>query len=151
AHAEQAVAAAAVCVAVGDAAAARARLENYPSELRARLEREPANPVVWRQVGLMEAVLGHKDDALRCARRGGELKPASVDAHLGTRYVLALATVHAWTGEKDAAIDELTRLLRVPSEANVHELRSGPWFASLRGDPRFEALLADPKNNAPLF
>jgi hypothetical protein len=39
----------------------------------------------------------------------------------------------------------------VPSDLNVNELKSGPWFVSLRGHPRFEALIEDPKNNAPLF
>jgi hypothetical protein len=47
---------------------------------------------------------------------------------------------------------EYARLLRVPSSGlNVHEMKSSPFYAPLRGDPRFEALLNDPKNNEPLF
>ena len=55
--------------------------------------------------------------------------------------------------EPDRALlwSELASLLRMPSDTNVHELKSGPYFVSLRGHPKFEALLNDPKNNAPLF
>ena len=67
----------------------------------------------------------------------------------------------AWTGAKDAALDELERLLKIPtfggnfqlgsSILNVHVMRHHPFLFPLRGDPRFEALLNNPKNNAPLF
>lgn len=62
-----------------------------------------------------------------------------------------LAQVCAVVGEKDRAIAELTELLRIPSQVNIHELKVMPVYFNLRGDPRFEALVNDPKNNAPLF
>jgi hypothetical protein len=59
---------------------------------------------------------------------------------------------YAQTGDKDRAIAEYARLLRVPRAGlNIHEMKCHPAYASLRGDPCFEALLNDPKNNAPLF
>jgi hypothetical protein len=64
--------------------------------------------------------------------------------------------VLAQLGEKDRALAEIARLLKVPfSGVNVHTARDGIWFGNcfraLRGDPRFEALLNDPANNQPQF
>ncbi|MBI4622570.1 MAG: hypothetical protein HY736_05015 [Verrucomicrobia bacterium] len=110
----------------------------------------------------MEALLGKKEEALRCARRAVELVPESLDAIDAGRYRAILAFVEAWTGEKDAAIAAYAGLLRRPygswdagpnaaSSTTIHVMKHDPRYAPLRGDPRFEALLNDPKNNAPLF
>jgi hypothetical protein len=95
---------------------------------------------------------------VRCARKAAELLPESRDALDGTRLSANLASVYAWTGDKDRALAELARLLRTAvgwlggsNGMSVNELKLGPGFFPLRGDPRFEALLNDPKNNAPLF
>ena len=148
-------------MAQGDAAAARARLGNLPAELRAQTDSGLANSYAWRELGLAEALLGHKEEALRCARKAMELTPESRDAVAGVNHRFVLALVYTWTGDKDAAIAELAYLFRTPfgisgnagapPNASVHTMRLDPRFAPLRGDPRFEALLADPKNNAPLF
>ena len=145
----------------GDVAAARTRLEDFPATLRASVE-SARTSIQWETLGQMEAVLGHKEDALRCARRATELSPESRDAALGPICSAALAFVKAWTGDKDAAIAAYARLLRVPygswsagnsisSLTTVHKMKHDARYAPLRGDPRFEALLNDPKNNAPLF
>ena len=105
----------------------------------------------------MEALLGQKEAALRDARKAVELLPESVDAFMGPSFTANLAAVYAWNGDKDRAIAEITRLLRIPtsgdgvSAINIHALRVTPQFFPLRGDPRFEALLKDPKNHEPLF
>ncbi|MBI4624807.1 MAG: TIR domain-containing protein [Verrucomicrobia bacterium] len=152
-NAQQAVMMAAVYAAKGDAAAARARLENIPPGLRSRLERESDHAALWGTLGRMEAILGNKAEALRCARKAVELVPESLDSLEGPRFAADLAFVYAWTGDRDRAIAEYTRLLRTPwyPGQNVQEMKRSPVYAPLRGDPRFEALLNDPKNNAPLF
>lgn len=91
---------------------------------------------------------------MRCAQKAIEILPESTDHWSGPSIAATLAFVYAWTGDKNRAIEEYARLLRVPnpnSELNVHEMKRSPAFAPLRDDPRFQALLADPKNNAPLF
>ena len=145
-----------VLAAQGDVAAARARLQGFPEEMRSRLQgSEAENAPLWGTLARIEAILGHKEEALRCARKAVELVPESVDTFTGPNYAAHLAFVFAWTGDKDRAIAEFGRLLRTPVHPvlgiNVHQMKSDPRFFPLRGDPRFEALLNDPKNNAPLF
>ena len=143
--------AAVVDAAQGDLAGARTRLGNSLATLRSRLADEPDNATVWSGLGVREAILGHKEEALRCARKGVELLPETLDASTGPVRSADLAFVLAWTGDKDAAISECARLLGVFNGPNVHVMKYDPRYAPLRGDPRFEALLNDPKNNAPLF
>jgi len=135
----------------GDMAAARARLAGFPEELRDRIKSEPANWQMYLNLADMEALLGNREEALSLCRRAAESLPESRDRIFGTEISLGIAEVDAWTGDKERALSEIARLLRVPCHANVYVLRHDAMFSPLRGDPRFEALLSDPKNNAPLF
>ena len=135
----------------GDTAGARARLGDSAAKVRAKLELEPDNTQLLRQAAVIEACLGHRDDALRFIEHAVELEPESKSARTGANIAMYRAYVCAWVGDKDRAIAELTRLLQRPGTLNVHQMKWDPVFAPLFGDPRFEALLNDPKNNAPLF
>ena len=159
-HPTQALNAAVVYAAHGDLTAAHSRLADFPTELRARLEREPANARAHIYLAQTEALLGHRDEALRLAQQATELLPESLDAVDGPVFTGRAAEIYAWTGEKDRALAALAHLLREPCGAisffstganSVHRIRDDPWFTPLRGDPRFEALLNDPKNSEPLF
>jgi TolB-like protein/cytochrome c-type biogenesis protein CcmH/NrfG len=135
----------------GDQPAARAQLPEV-GPLKARLESEPDNDDVWVTLSQVNALLGDKEEALRCAHRAVELVPESLDTWSGPKRSANLAFVYAWTGDKDRAIAEFARLLRTPASGlNVYVMKRSPDYFPLRGDPRFEALLNDPKNNAPLF
>ena len=137
--------------AAGDAAGVKTRLGSLPAELRAKLEREPKNTRLWAFLAGMEAILGHKEEALRCAERSVELLPESLDALDGVGLASIRAFVYDLVGEKEKALAEDARLLRTPSVyfVNAHEWKHVP--STLRGDPRWVALLNDPANNAPLF
>jgi TolB-like protein/Flp pilus assembly protein TadD len=137
-------------------AAARTKAKKVITELNVLLEKQPANAYVWSNLGLLYALDGDKESALRCGRKSMELVPESSDAVSGPLYAAAFAQILAWTGDKERAFGELARLLRTPVgldgiRVNVHAARVDPGWLPLRGDPRFEALLNDPKNNAPLF
>lgn len=150
-HYEQAFGAAFNLYALGDKAAAQARLGDIPAELRALLVREPKSVRLWSFLAGVEAILGHKAEALRCAERSVELLPESKDALDGVSYAAYRALMYDFVGEKDKALAEYARLFRTPSTVlmNVHEFKRG--YSTLHGDPRFEALLNDPANNQPLF
>ena len=135
----------------GDFAAARARVTPAIAELRARIALEPDNVTVWGYIAFLEALLGHREEAVRIARKNVERMPESRDALDGASQIASLAGIYALTGDKDRAIAELGAALTRPGVFSVWELRTNAVYANLRGDPRFEALIADPKNNAPLF
>ncbi|MES1166373.1 MAG: hypothetical protein ABUL68_00080, partial [Pseudomonadota bacterium] len=61
------------------------------------------------------------------------------------------AFILAIVGEKDKAVAEFARLLKLPCGLNVHMLRYSWSLKSLQGYPPFEALINDPANNAPLY
>jgi hypothetical protein len=140
-------------VGIGDLAGARARLGTAPDELRLRLRNEPTNSHLLASLALMEAILGHNEEASRLIDQDMGVLPVSRDALDGINFTLRYAAqVHAYIGKKDQALAELAQLMRAPGRGNsVASVRANPWLKSLHGDPRFEALLDDPKNQDPLF
>ncbi len=150
-------------LAQGHVQAARELLTDGPSVLRKRIELEPLNATLWSGLGIVHALLGDREEALRCARKAVELVPEALDSWASLPRRANLAFVLAWTGDKESALAEYARLLRLPvfggavsttgtdAYLNIHSMRHHPYFFPLQGDPRFEALLNDPKNNAPLF
>jgi tetratricopeptide (TPR) repeat protein len=153
-EATQASDAALTLAAVGDRAAARARLGNLPVQIRARLELEPENAVFWSTLGPMEAMLENREEAERCARRAVELLPESRSQWSSVAPRCNQVIVLAWIGERDRALAELSSLMETSPLAwrmSVHHLKHGPWLYPLRDDPRYQALLDSPKSNAPLF
>jgi TolB-like protein/class 3 adenylate cyclase len=133
----------------GDLAGAQARLADLQAKTRARLKLQPENTAFLATAAMIEAILNHKEEALALIDRVKELSPGEI--HWGAELSWTRTRVYALVGEKDRAISEIARLLRVPSWHNVHELKGDPAYFSLRNDPRFAALPNDPLNNAPLF
>jgi TolB-like protein/Tfp pilus assembly protein PilF len=133
----------------GDRAAAATRLGNVAAELRQRLAKEPKNGRNWGILALAEAILNHRTEAIQDADREVQLMPESRDALDGPLYAAFRARTYDIVGEKEIALAEYKRLLRVPGGMNVYALKYGP--TTLRDDPRLKALVDDPANNAPLF
>jgi serine/threonine-protein kinase len=94
---------------------------------------------------LIDAGLGHKEDALREGRRAVELLPVEKDPVVGVCLVEHLAMIAAWVGDKDLAFEELERSIRLPSLLSYGELKLLPWWDPLRGDPRFEKFVEEAK------
>ena len=92
-------------------------------------------------LGLIDAALGHKDEAIRQGRRACELLPISKDALVGPILIENLAVVYSWVGEKDLALEQLRIAVSVLGLADYGQLRLHPKWDSLRGDPRFEKIV----------
>jgi len=134
----------------GDLPGCRARLEKLVPQLQEQLSTEPNNSSLWSAIGLSEAILGSREQALAAAARIIELVPESIDRVDGPVRSANRAKILAWAGDKDQALSELARLMRTPYGANVHAERVDPTWNPLRDDPRFKAILDDPRNNAPI-
>jgi tetratricopeptide (TPR) repeat protein len=94
-------------------------------------------------LGLIDAGLGRKEDALREGRRAVELSPLEKDALDGSAAIKYLAMIAAWVGAKDFAFEQLATAIRAPSGLTYGQLKLLPFWDPLRGDSRFEQLLEE--------
>ena len=93
-------------------------------------------------LGLIDAALGRKDEALREGRRAVVLLPVEKDAINGVAMIKYLAMIAAWVGDKDLACEQLAVAIRPPSRLTYGQLKLLPFWDPLRGDPRFEKIVA---------
>jgi TolB-like protein/class 3 adenylate cyclase/Flp pilus assembly protein TadD len=126
----------------GDTNGARAAFSAGRTELEDTVRQQPDYGEALCVLGLFEAALGHKAEAVSAGRRAVELLPISKDAINGPRAMEYLGVIYAWTGEKELAMDQLEAATKVPCDVNYGRLKLHPYWDSLRGDPRFEKLVA---------
>ncbi len=133
----------------GDMGAARARAAEALATMKQVLVSQPDNAQLWSDIGMDQAILGDKEEALASIRKATELLPESRDAVLGPSISQNCAYALMWAGEKERAIAEFSRLLHVPYGVNIYFLRHS--CAPLRDDPRFKEMVGNLQNNAPIL
>jgi TolB-like protein/Tfp pilus assembly protein PilF len=131
-----------VAQARGDKAAARAAFTSTRTEAAKLVAAQPDYAVAHCVLGMADAVLGNKEDAIREGRRAVELLPVTKDAIIGPLLVQNLALIYAWTGEKDLSLEQLAIAARIPGYLSYGKLRLHPYWDPLRGDPRFDKIVA---------
>ena len=92
-------------------------------------------------LGMIDAALGQKEQALREGRHAVELVPVEKDAKDGPRVIGYFANIAAWAGEKDLACEQLATAIRYPGPLSYGQLKLLPWWDPLRGDPCFEKIV----------
>ncbi len=126
----------------GDEPAARAAFSSARKELAQTVRDQPDYAAALCALGVVDAVLGNKEDAIREGERAVELMPASKNAIEGAMLMQYLAVTYAWAGDKDRAIERLTETAHLPgSHVSYGNLRLNPLWDPLRGDPRFQAIV----------
>jgi serine/threonine protein kinase/tetratricopeptide (TPR) repeat protein len=93
-------------------------------------------------LGLIDAALGRKEEALSEGRRAVELLPMEKDARSGPTMITCLAKIAAWIGDNDLACEQVARSSSLASGVSYGDLKLMPWWDPLRGDPRFEQIVA---------
>jgi len=132
----------------GDAAVAQRAFLAARAEVEKTVREQPDYGPVYTVLGLIDAGLGRKEEAMREGRRAIELLPITKDSIDGAELVKYLGVIYAWCGEKDLALAQIRTTLRIPSSLSYGNLKLHPCWDALRGDPRFEKIVADlaPKN-----
>ena len=126
----------------GDLTAARTAFTTARAQQEELVRTQPDYAPALLALGMIDAGLGRKDDALREGRRAVELLPVERDAFGGTDMIQFFAVICAWTGEKDLALQQLTTVTQIPSTLTYGRLKLHPFWDPLRGDPRFEKIVA---------
>jgi TolB-like protein/Tfp pilus assembly protein PilF len=118
----------------------RLRVGRPPAELAGFASRAATAHAI---LGEREAAWSMREEAIRQARIAhdySELENATDSLAMEIAAIL---------GEKDRALTELARIIKLPGDA-PRELAADLDLTLLWDDPRFKTMLADPANNAPI-
>jgi tetratricopeptide (TPR) repeat protein len=124
----------------GDETSARAAFMRARAQQEEELRVHPDDAVLLAELGLIDAGLGRKEEALNEGRRAMELEPNAKDEF--TESTMCFAIICAWTGERELALGQLEAFIKTPGSHTYGNLRLSPMWDPLRGDPRFEKIVA---------
>jgi len=143
----------------GDKAKARGYFEAARQSFEQWLTNKPTNEL-WPElhalayIAEIDAALGRKEDAIREAQSAvaycqAQHNPFGAIADIQT----LLAIVYMWSGERDAALQQLAVVAKLPVVPTVlfngagglsaGELKLNPIWDELRNDPRFDNIIAE--------
>ena len=128
----------------GDASAAQAAFSAARVQQEEAVRAWPDDGPPLCALGLIDAALGRKEEALREGHRALELTPIAKDSLNGTDVLYYYAVICAQIGERDLAIEQLETLAKIPAgfALSYGDIRLNPNWDPLRGDPRFEKIVA---------
>jgi TolB-like protein/Flp pilus assembly protein TadD len=126
----------------GDNAAAKAAFIEARKEIEKTTRVQPDNPAALIALGLVDAALGQKRDAVREGRRAVELFPVNKDAIDGALFMEYLAAIYVLSGKAGNAVEQLAATAKLPGHLNYGELQLDPIWDPIRSDPRFEKIVA---------
>jgi serine/threonine-protein kinase len=127
---------------MGDKAAAHAAFTTARNEAAELIADQPDYAEALCVLGMADAALGNREEAIREGRRAIELMPLSKNAIAGYLLIEYLALIYAWTGEKDLALQQLAVAASAPGVLSYGELRLHPRWDPLRSDPGFDKIVA---------
>jgi tetratricopeptide (TPR) repeat protein len=131
----------------GDIAGARSAFLRARTETEEEVRAHPDDFHIRSDLGLIDAALGRKEEALIEGRRAIELAPIVQEAMRGLYNNEGFARrqfsmICAWVGETDLALEQLEAVTKNPGGPSYGELRLNPMWDPLRGDLRFEKIVA---------
>ena len=126
---------------MGESQKAKELIPAARAELISVQEEQPDLSIVYSRQGVLAAIEGREEEALRFANEGIELMPPSRDAMAAPMFVYYRAFINSILGHSDAAVDDLEYLLSIPSGHTPWDIRLNPFFDPIRDNPRFQRLI----------
>ena len=120
---------------------ARSAFTEARAEQEKIVQAQPNFGPAWCVLGLIDAGLGRKAEALLEGRRAVELLPVEKDAVRGPAMIKYLAIIAAWVGDNELACQQLAVATRPPRMVTYGQLKLLPFWDPLRGDPCFEKIV----------
>ena len=115
----------------GDETSARAPFMSARAQQEQEISGHPEDVGLLSELGLIDAALGRKEEALNEGRRAMELA-ASVKDEATEPYVkIDFAIICAWTGERELALGQLEALTKTPGSYTYGNLRLSPMWDPL--------------------
>jgi TolB-like protein/Tfp pilus assembly protein PilF len=127
----------------GDNPTATEAFTRTRAAIAAQLANQPNDALLLVTLGLIDAGLGRKEEALREGKHAVELRPLTEDALDGSTVLSYLAMIYAWVGEANSALDQLEFVARIPSGLTYGALKYDPAWDAVRDDPRFIPMLTE--------
>src|SRR5438552_1390143 len=125
-----------------DEVKAHAAFESARAEQEKIVQAQPGYAPPLCVLGVIDALLGRKQEALSECRRAVELLPVEKDAFNGPIMIQWFAISAAWVGERDLAFEQLANAAHLPGTLSYGWLKLMPFWDPLRGDLRFKAIVA---------
>ena len=126
----------------GDETSARAAFMRARAQQEEEIRGLPDDAGLLVDLGLIDAGLGRKEEALNEGRRAMELLSSVKNSYSEPYVRKSFAIICAWTGERELALGQLEALIKIPGSYTYGNFRLSPMWDPLRGDPRFEKIVA---------
>ena len=125
----------------GDETSARAAFMRARAQQEEEIRGHPDDAGLLVDLGLIDAGLGRKEEALNEGRRAMELLSSVKNSYSEPYVRKSFAIICAWTGERELALGQLEALIKIPGSYTYGNFRLSPMWDPLRGDPRFEKIV----------
>src|SRR5438552_1936963 len=126
----------------GDETSSRAAFMRARAQQEEAIRRHPEDVTLLADLGLIDAGLGKKEEALNEGRRAMELGSSVKNSFTEPYVKMCFAISCAWTNERELALGQLEAFTKNPGYHTYGNLRLSPLWDPLRGDPRFEKIVA---------
>jgi tetratricopeptide (TPR) repeat protein len=125
----------------GDETSARAAFMRARAQQEEEIGGHPDDVGLLADLGLIDAALGRKEEALNEGRRAMELARSVKDESTEPYAKINFAMICSWTGEAELALEQLEAVTKAPGDYTYGNLRLSSLWDPLRGDPRFEKIV----------